>query len=117
MLLRIDPEAPAPIYEQLASAIRAQVATGAAAPGDRLPAARDLATQLDVNVHTVLRAYGILRDEGLLELRRGRGAVIRRDVDADQQRLDALAAHLVAEGRRLGVGVDDLKSLIERTAG
>ncbi len=117
MLLRLDPEAPTPIYEQLSAAIRSQVAAGAAAPGDRLPAARDLATQLDINVHTVLRAYGQLREEGLIELRRGRGAVVRRDVDADQLRLGTLAADLVAEGRRLGIGVDDLKSLIERTAG
>jgi GntR family transcriptional regulator len=117
MLLRVDHEAATPIYEQLAAAIRAQVASGAAAPGDRLPPARALATQLDVNVHTVLRAYGQLRDEGLLELRRGRGATIRRDASADSARVARLAGDLLAEARRLGMGVDDVKRLIERTAG
>lgn len=56
--------------------MRTEVAAGRIRPGERLPAARQAAESLEVNVHTVLRAYQELRDEGLVELRRGRGAVI-----------------------------------------
>lgn len=76
MLLRVDAASEAPLYEQIAGAVRAEVADGRAGPGDRLPSARDVAESLGVNLHTVLKAYQLLRDEGLVDLRRGRGAVI-----------------------------------------
>ena len=76
MLIRIDPTLATPLFEQLASGIRAAIIDGRVIGGERLPAARDLADSLDVNVHTVLRAYHLLRDERLIELHRGRGAVV-----------------------------------------
>ncbi len=76
MLIRIDPSSPLPIFEQLAAQVRQSVIAGELTSGERLPSARDLAESLEVNQHTVLHAYQLLRDEGLLELRRGRGAVV-----------------------------------------
>jgi GntR family transcriptional regulator len=76
VLIRIDPALPTPIFEQLASAVRAAIIDGRVIGGERLPATRDLARSLGVNMHTVLRAYRQLRDEGLIELHRGRGAVV-----------------------------------------
>ena len=76
MLLRINPESDEPLFEQVSAAVRAQIAAGEARPGDRLPPARDLASGLGINVHTVLHAYQDLRDEGLVDLRRGRGAIV-----------------------------------------
>lgn len=76
MLIRIDPTLQTPLFEQLASGLRASIIDGRLSGGERLPAARELATALDLNVHTVLRAYHQLRDEHLIELHRGRGAVV-----------------------------------------
>jgi GntR family transcriptional regulator len=74
--LSIDPTLPTPLFEQLASAVRSAIVDGRVIGGERLPAARDLAGTLGINVHTVLRGYQVLRDEGLIELHRGRGAVV-----------------------------------------
>lgn len=76
MRISIDPTLPVPLFEQLASALRSAIIDGRVIGGERLPAARELAGTLGVNVHTVLRGYQLLRDEGLIELHRGRGAVV-----------------------------------------
>src|ERR1700732_3422079 len=70
---QIDLEEPTPLHVQVAGEIRRSIAEGEANPGERLPPARDLAAVLGVNSNTVLRALRQLRDEGLLEFRRGRG--------------------------------------------
>ncbi len=64
MLWQVDPSADAPLYEQLAASVRAEMAVGRLARGERLPSAKEVAAALDVNLHTVLRAYQLLRDEG-----------------------------------------------------
>ena len=77
MIVRIDPELATPLYEQIASAVEAEVSAGRLAPGDGLPAARHLAAALEVNMHTVLKAYQRLQVAGVIEVRRGRsGAVV-----------------------------------------
>lgn len=76
MLIRIDPTSPLALSEQVAAAVRRAIAEGQLNAGERLPPAREVAGSLGINMHTVLRGYQRLRDEGLLELRRGRGAVL-----------------------------------------
>ena len=76
MLIRLDPTRATPLFEQLAADDAPVDDGGPDGGGERLPAARDLAESLGVNMHTVLRAYGVLRDEQLIELHRGRGAVV-----------------------------------------
>ena len=113
MLLRVDPASRVPLFEQLASEIRGAIATGAVASGERLPPARALGRDLGVNMHTVLRAYGRLRDEGLIELRRGRGAVVAAGGSAARAQLQSLAAALTAEAQRQGLSRTELHRLIE----
>lgn len=76
MRISIDPSRPGPLFEQLAGAVRTAIVDGRVIGGERLPAARELAGTLGINVHTVLRGYQLLRDEGFIELHRGRGAVV-----------------------------------------
>src|SRR6202034_3675197 len=71
--VKVDRSDPLALHDQVAAEIRRAIAEGEASPGERLPLAKDLAAVLGVNKNTVLRALHLLRDEGLLEFRRGRG--------------------------------------------
>ena len=73
---RIDRTEDVSLHDQVAAEIRKAIADGEAGPGDRLPLAKDLAAILGVNKNTVLRALHMLREEGLLEFRRGRGITV-----------------------------------------
>ena len=74
MLIHLDASSTTPLYAQLVASLRRSISTGDVAAGDTLPSAADLAASLDLNRNTVLSAYRELRDDGLVELRRGRGA-------------------------------------------
>jgi len=76
MRLRVDPTDGVPLGVQIARQIRLAVASGRLAPGDRLPAARDLAAELRVNFHTVRKAFADLEAEGLLRCEQGRGTFV-----------------------------------------
>ena len=112
MLFTVDQASSVALADQIAAQVRGGIARGDVRAGDRLPPARDLAAGLGVNMHTVLRAYARLRDEGVIDLRRGRGAVVRGHVEADRMRLAELARALVVEARRLGLGDADITELI-----
>ena len=112
MLIRIDPSSTEPLFTQLASSVRRAIARGEVAAGERLPGARELAESLGINIHTVLRGYQELRDEGVLELRRGRGAVVTTaavDGVADLQRA---IVDVQTAARRLGLSTDELIAMI-----
>ncbi len=111
MLIRVDPDSPRALYDQVATSIRSDILAGVLAPGDRLPAARDVAEALDINQHTVLHAYQRLRDEGLVDLRRGRGAVISASA-APLAELAHDIAELVRRAAALGVSADTLAGIV-----
>ena|ERR1700722_1312833 len=71
-----DPDHSMPLYLRVAAELRREIAEGEVRPGDRLPPARDMAVVVGVNQNTMFRALRHLRDEGLLEFRRGRGIVV-----------------------------------------
>jgi GntR family transcriptional regulator len=109
--VRVDRDEPLELHEQVAADIRRAIAEGEAGPGDRLPPARDLAAVLGVNTNTVLRALRMLRDEGLLEFRRGRGVTVAGT--AERGAVVARAKDLVQFARRQGYRRDELVELIE----
>lgn len=111
MLIRVDPASTAPLFEQVAAAVRRAIADGEVRPRATLPAAKTLAASLEMNVHTVLRAYAVLRDEGLIDLRRRRGAVVLGDTN--RARLGELVQELIGEARRAGISADELTTTIK----
>ena len=113
MLLKLNPDSGLPLYRQIAAAVRRAVADGDVSSGDRLPAARDLAQSLDVNMHTVLRAYSDLRDEGIIELRRGRGAIVREGT-AETAGIHHLVAELAQEAGRLGLSSQEVVEMLQK---
>jgi DNA-binding transcriptional regulator YhcF (GntR family) len=113
MLIRIDPGDPRPLYEQIELQVRAAIGDGQLVAGERLPPARELAEDIGVNVHTVLRAYGSLRDAGLLELRPRRGAVVAA-ASPPRQQLAAMARGLIDQAREHGLSSAEIVDLIAR---
>ena len=112
MLLRVDLASSQPLHDQLAGQLRAAIASGDPAPGEKLPPARELATSLGVNVHTLLRAFQTLRDEGLLEMRRGRGTTVTGKAPA-QANITTLVKDFVAAARHRGMSDDTIRELVE----
>ena len=108
--VKVDRAAPVLLHEQVAAQIRRAIADAQAQPGERLPLAKDLAAVLGVNKNTVLRALHLLRDEGLLEFRRGRGIT----VTGTPQRGAVLtqARNLVEFARQHGYGRAELIQMI-----
>jgi DNA-binding transcriptional regulator YhcF (GntR family) len=111
MLLRLDKTDTRPLHEQVAAAIRRAIAEGECRAGDRLPSARDLSTALEINVNTVLRGMRELRDEGLLEFRRGRGITVAEGAPRHSA-LQIRLRELLAEASRLGYSRTDLIDMI-----
>jgi GntR family transcriptional regulator len=108
--VKLNRTEPADLHEQVAAEIRRAIANGEAGPGERLPSALDMASVLKVNRNTVLRALRQLRDEGLLEVRRGRGATVV--ATPEQGELHARVRELVEFARRHGCRRDELVDLI-----
>jgi GntR family transcriptional regulator len=109
--VKLDRGDPTDLYEQVAGEIRRAIAEGEAKPGERLPPAKDLAAVLDVNTNTVLRALRVLRDEGLLEVRRGRGITVAGTLERGA--VVQQARELVDFARHQGYRLDELLKIIE----
>jgi GntR family transcriptional regulator len=110
LYVKVDRAEDVALHDQVAAEIRRAIADGEAGPGDRLPPAKDLAAVLDVNTNTVLRALRLLRDEGLLEFRRGRGVTVAGT--AERSAVLSRALELVEFARRNGYRREDVIDMI-----
>lgn len=90
MLISVDFNSDEAIYMQLRNQIIIGIATSEIKEGDNLPSVRDLADTVGINMHTVNKAYSILKQEGYLKLDRRHGAVIAVEVDRDKARMELL---------------------------
>jgi GntR family transcriptional regulator len=116
-LFQLDNSSGVPFYRQIQDQILAAVATGALAPGDRLPTVRSLAVDLLVNPNTVARAYKELEIRGVLTTQQGTGTFVsqqeisRDDVERRRQ-LNQLMDEFLARATRQGFDVDDILAAI-----
>lgn len=112
MIWSIEHRAPTPLQEQIAACVRRGIASGDLAVGEQLPPAAELAEALAVDRNTVLAAYRRLRDDGVLEFRRGRGARIAPHAPPSPAVVDAAHA-LVQLALAHGLDRDALARLIQ----
>jgi len=110
LILNVDLAADVPIYQQIRDQIVEAIAHGALTEGSPLPPTRTLAADFGINFHTVNRAYDLLRQEGLIRLSRGTGAVVT--AAATDQLLPSdwtgRARTLLAEAVARGMPADDV---------
>jgi GntR family transcriptional regulator len=107
-----------PITRQIAAQIRAQCASGAIKPGERLPSVRALAAELAVNQNTILRVYERLTGEGLLERRHGDGTFVADRVPTGQMKaqrhlLREQIARTVELAKTLGMDAEETHQLLD----
>ena len=108
--VKVDRAEGVALHDQVAAEIRRAIAAGEAHSGERLPPAKDLAAVLGVNTNTVLRALRMLRDEGLLEFKRGRGVTVAGS--PEQGAVVAKARELLEFARFNGYRKEDLIKLL-----
>lgn len=110
-----------PIYRQIVSQIKYNIASGVLSSGDELPGIRPLAEQLLVTPNTIVKAYGTLEAEGVIVKRHGAGTFVaeqaasigKREKDRlVSERVDAL----LSEAKLLGVDLERLLKIIEQRA-
>ena len=115
MILRIDFNSDEAIYIQLCNQIILGIAMSDIQEGDSLPSVRQLADTVGVNMHTVNKAYHVLKQEGYISLDKRRGAVIAVDVDKLQQ-LEAMKEQLrivLARGRCKNISRQEVHGLVD----
>ncbi len=120
MRIRVETSSGMPITRQIAAQIRAQCASGALPPGQRLPSVRALAGQLAVNQNTILRVYERLTAEGLLERRHGDGTFVADklpggQMKAQRQLLRQQVAQAAELAETLGLDAAELHELLEES--
>ena len=115
MLIKIDSSSSEAIYQQLCNQIILGIATADLEEGDVLPSVRQMADDIGINMHTVNKAYTILKQEGFVKVDRRRGAIVSVDVDALQarQQLEKDFRKLLAQARCRNMSRQELHRMVD----
>ncbi len=116
MIIVVDPHSGVPVYRQLMTQIKFQVASGILKPGDELPSTRHLSGRLGVNPMTISKAFRLLEQEGVVERRPGLPLVVRSQEGevletSRQAQLSASLGPVVTQARQLGISPEDAAEL------
>lgn len=115
MYIKIDFNSDEALYLQLRNQIIIGIATSQYQEGDMLPSVRQLADTIGINMHTVNKAYSVLRQEGFVKVDRRRGAVIAIDIDKLQamEELKRDMQVLLAKSRCKRISREEIHALID----
>ena len=115
MLIKIDFSSSEAIYQQLCNQIILGIATADLEEGDVLPSVRQMADDIGINMHTVNKAYTILKQEGFVKVDRRRGAIVSVDVDALQarQQMEKAFRKLLAQARCRNMSRQELHRMVD----
>ena len=115
MFIEIDFNSSEALYIQLRNQIIMGIATSTIREGDTLPSVRQLAENIGINMHTVNKAYTVLKQEGYIKLDRRRGAVIALDIDKIQsiERLREELSVLLARSVCKNISREEVHDLVD----
>ena len=114
-MIKIDFQSDEALYIQLRNQIILGIATSTLREGDVLPSVRQLAEDIGINMHTVNKAYSVLRQEGFVTIARRRGAIVSLDVDK-LQALDEMQKNLrvlLAKGRCKNITRQEIHDMVD----
>ncbi len=114
-MIEIDFNSGEALYLQLRNQIILGIATAKFQEGDALPSVRQLADDIGINMHTVNKAYTVLRQEGFVKVDRRRGAVIALDIDKIQSmsEMDGELRSILAKGICRGISREEVHSMVD----
>ena len=115
MLIKIDFQSDEALYIQLRNQIILGIATSTLHEGDVLPSVRQLAEDIGINMHTVNKAYSVLRQEGFVTIDRRRGAIVSLDVDKLQalDEMQKILRVLLAKGRCKNITRQEIHDMVD----
>ena len=115
MILSIDFNSDEAFYIQLRNQIIIGIATGRIREGDSLSSVRQLADNISINMHTVNKAYSVLKQEGFVKLDRRRGAIISLDVDKQRvlEEMKEEIAVAMAKGICKGIRREEVHRVVD----
>ena len=117
MLIEIDFSSDQAIYQQLCNQIILGIATSRLTDGEVLPSVRQMADEIGINMHTVNKAYTVLRQEGFVKVDRRRGAFVSVDDNNKERALRLVEKDLrvlLAEARCRGLRKNEILMLVDR---
>lgn len=117
-MIRINHSTGLPVYLQIIEQVKHLIETGVLGPGSILPSVRNLAAQLAISPNTVIKAYTELEHQGVIELRMGSGAYVRKEwaLQENPERIRAASEQVrevVARLRADGFSADEIRRLFE----
>lgn len=117
MILKIDFDSDIPIYVQIKNQVVEGIARGELEEGEELPSVRGLADDIGVNMHTVNKAYSLLKDDGYIKIDRRKGAFISLSLKGSneefKENLNYELEYYMAECFNRGISKEDIKGYID----